>query len=284
MSFFTKFFSEHRRNKQQKYYEQKHSDALRKAYLLDTETPFAITKAFRNLKASLSVAIPKKEEGGISILSTSTFPEEGKTTITVNLAQMFATSNFKVVLIDADIRKGRVSKYFKDPHEPGLSDYLSGQAKLEEVLHQSKQNKNLYVIYQGTQSPRPYELLESDAMKALSEELKKQFDYIIYDTPPVELVSDALALVPITDGALLVCRYMRSYESDIKSSLDTLRFAKANVLGMVVNDFHVNPKKLKKNQQKYYYSYYSYGYGEADPEKDSKITKKVPPPAVFLNK
>ena len=191
---------------------------------------------------------------------------------------MFATSNFKVVLIDADIRKGRVSKYFKDPHEPGLSDYLSGQAKLEEVLHQSKQNKNLYVIYQGTQSPRPYELLESDAMKALSEELKKQFDYIIYDTPPVELVSDALALVPITDGALLVCRYMRSYESDIKSSLDTLRFAKANVLGMVVNDFHVNPKKLKKNQQKYYYSYYSYGYGEADPEKDSKITKKVPPP------
>ena len=123
-----------------------------------------------------------------------------------------------------------------------------------------------------------------DILAALTEELKKQFDYIIYDTPPVELVSDALALVPITDGALLVCRYMRSYESDIKSSLDTLRFAKANVLGMVVNDFHVNPKKLKKNQQKYYYSYYSYGYGEADPEKDSKITKKVPPPAVFLNK
>lgn len=284
MSFFTKFFSDRRHERQKKYYEQKHSDALRKAYLLDAETPFAVTEAFRNLKASLSVAIPKKEEGGISILSTSTFPEEGKTTITVNLAQMFATSNFKVVLIDADIRKGRVSKYFKESHEPGLSDYLSGQAKLEDVLHQSEHNKNLYVIYKGTQSPRPYELLESEAMKALSDELKKNFDYIIYDTPPVELVSDALALLPVTDGTILVCRYMRSYESDIKNSLDTLRFSNANVLGVVVNDFHMNPKKLKKNQRKYYYSYYSYGYGEADPEKNSKISKKVPPPAVFLNK
>ncbi len=281
MSVFTGFFSNIRRNKQKKNYEQSR-DSLRRTYLLNETTPFGVTEAFRNLKASLSVAIPKKEGmGGVSLLSTSTFPEEGKTTITVNLALMFAMSSVKVVLVDADIRKGRVSKYFGERHEPGLSDYLSGQAKLEDILHQSKQNENLYVIYQGTQSPRPYELLESEAMKELSEKLKKEFDYIIYDTPPVELVSDALALLPVTDGALLVCRYLRSYESDIKNSLDTLRFAKANVLGIVVNDYHINPKKLKGNQKNYYYSYYS--YEDSDPEMMNNADKIVPPPVRSMN-
>jgi len=199
------FFSNLRRNKQKRRYEERTNASLRGTYLIDENTPFNVVEAFRNLKASISVAIPKKEDGSaISLLFTSNYPEEGKTTITVNLTLMFAISNVKVVLIDADIRKGRISKYFKEQPVPGLSDYLSGQATFEEILRPSKENENLYVIYQGTPSPRPYELLESRAMKELSERLKKEFNYIIYDTPPIKLVSDALALVPATDGALLV--------------------------------------------------------------------------------
>lgn len=283
MKIFGDFFSGRRRAKQEKQYNnEKHSH--RKTYLLNADTPFSVTEAFRNLKASLSVAVPKKEgDKAVSLMVTSNFPEEGKTTVTVNLALMFAMSNVKVVLIDADIRKGRVSKYFKEHHTPGLSDYLSGQAKLDEVLHQSKINENLYVIYQGTTSPRPYELLESDAMKELSEKLKAEFDYIIYDTPPIKLVSDALATVPVTDGTLLVCRHMTTYESDIKTSLDALKFAKANVLGIVVNDHYLSGKKLKKNQKKYYYSYYTYGYGNTDDENGKKAQEIAPPPAMFLN-
>ena len=257
MSFIGKFFANRRRRRQLRQYES-HGGSSRKAYLLDADTPFAITEAFRNLKATLSVSIPRKEDGrGISILATSTFPEEGKTTVSVNLALMFAMSNVKVALVDADIRRGRICKYFKQKAEPGLSDYLSGQAKYEDILHRSPQNENLYLIYSGTQSPRPYELLESDAMKELSEKLKGEFDYIIYDTPPIRLVSDALAVLPVTDGMVLIARYMRSYESDIKSSLDTIRFSKGNILGLIVNDYYVPSKKRKKNQSAYY-SYYSY--------------------------
>ena len=278
------FFSNLRRNKQKRRYEERTNASLRGTYLIDENTPFNVVEAFRNLKASISVAIHKKEDGSaISLLFTSNYPEEGKTTITVNLALMFAISNVKVVLIDADIRKGRISKYFKEQPVPGLSDYLSGQATFEEILRPSKENENLYVIYQGTPSPRPYELLESRAMKELSERLKKEFNYIIYDTPPIKLVSDALALVPATDGALLVCRHMETYESDIKTSLDSLRFAKANILGIVVNAHFVNPKKLKGNRKKYFNAYYSYGEGHSDPTKSNK-DEKIAPPRTILSK
>ena len=155
MSFLTKFFSGIRQRKQVRRYESGLHGA-RKAYLLDQDTPFAITEAFRNLKATLSVSVPRKENGeGVSLLMTSTFPEEGKTTVTVNLALMFAISNVRVALVDADIRKGRICKYFKQKAEPGLSDYPSGQAKYEDIIRPTEQNKNLFVICSGTQSPRP---------------------------------------------------------------------------------------------------------------------------------
>ena len=241
----------------------------RSEYLLNKETPFDVTEAFRNLKASLSVSVPKKENG-VAIMVTSAYPEDGKTTVTTNLALMFAQSDAKVVLVDADIRKGRIAKYFKRKSAPGLSDCLSGQATLDEVIHNSHVNENLSYITCGTHSPRPYELLESEEMKKLVQELRTRFDYVIIDTPPVLLISDALALSPSTDGTVLVCRHQVSYISDIERALNTLEFAKAKVLGVVVNDYKA-PKvsKIYGGYKKYYYysSYrYGYGYGSTDPE------------------
>ena len=241
----------------------------RSEYLVNKNTPFDVTEAFRNLKASLSVSVPKKENG-VAIMVTSAYPEDGKTTVTTNLALMFAQSDAKVVLVDADIRKGRIAKYFKRKSAPGLSDCLSGQATLEEVIHNSHINENLSYITCGTHSPRPYELLESEEMKKLVQELRTRFDYVIIDTPPVLLISDALALSPSTDGAVLVCRHQVSYISDIERALNTLEFAKAKVLGVVVNDYKA-PKvsKIYGGYKKYYYysSYrYGYGYGSTDPE------------------
>ena len=225
----------------------------RAEYLLNDETPFDITEAFRNLKASISVSVPKKD-GGLIIMATSAFPEDGKTTVTVNLALMFALSDAKVVLVDADIRKGRVAKYFKQKSVPGLSDYLSGQNTLKEVTHVSHVNKNLSYITCGTHSPRPYELLESEEMLSLLQQLRKEYDYIIIDTPPVLLLSDALALSTAVDGAVLVCRHQVSYISDIERALEILKFSKANVLGVVVNDY-----KTPKSKG-YYGGYHGYGY------------------------
>jgi len=262
--------SEHLHKKRVKKHSvsKKPHTSRRAEYLLNDKTPFDVTEGFRNLKAALSVSVPKKSHG-VSIMATSAYPEDGKTTVTVNLALMFAVSNAKVVLVDADIRKGRVAKYFKRKSAPGLSDCLSGQVTLDEVIHNSHINDNLSYITCGTHSPRPYELLESEEMRSLMEELKLRFDYVIIDTPPVLLISDALALAPMTDGAVLVCRHQVSFVSDISRALNQLKFAKANVLGVIVNDYKAPPRKkygYGYGYKKYYYYSYGYTYGSTNPE------------------
>lgn len=246
----------------------------RTEYLLSNDSPFDVTEAFRNLKASISVSVPKKE-GGVVLMTTSAYPEDGKTTVTANLALMFALSYSKVILIDADIRKGRIAKYFNKRTSPGLSDYLSGQKTLEEVVYHSKKHEHLSYITCGTHSPKPYELLESDEMKKLIEELRKEYDYIIIDTPPILLISDALAIAPFTDGVALVCRHQVSYVSDISRALNSLNFAHANVLGVIVNDYKT-PKvgKFYGGYKKYYY-YNSYSYGSTNPE-DTEVDTSLP--------
>lgn len=236
----------------------------RQEYLLNENTPFNVTEAFRSLKAALSVSVAKKS-GGRVIMVTSAYPEDGKTTVTTNLALMFANSAAKVLLLDADIRKGRVFAYFKEKSTPGLSDFLSGQNTLEEVVRPSKVNPNLSYIAGGTHSPKAYELLESEGLKNLLSELASRYDYVIIDTPPVLVISDALALVPAVDGTVLVCRHQVSYLNDVSRALSTLEFAKANVLGVVVNDY-VAPatNKYYGNYKKYsYYNYYGYGSDES---------------------
>lgn len=210
---------------------------------------FDVSEAFRHLKATLSVSMPKKTNGeGVTIMMTSACPEDGKTTVAVNLGLMHALSDAKVILLDADVRKGRVARYFKQRSAPGLSDCLSGQATLEEVTRKTPINDNFFYIGCGTHSPRPYELLESGEMKKLLSELKTKYDYIIIDTPPLLTLSDALALVPEVDGTVLVCRHEVSFVSDIAKTLNTLTFAKANVLGVVVNDYEA----IDGERYKYY--------------------------------
>lgn len=221
-------------------------------YLVTDDISFDVAEAFRHLKATLSVSMPKKANGeGITIMMTSACPEDGKTTVAVNLGLMHALSDAKVLLLDADVRKGRVARYFKKRPSPGLSDCLSGQATLEEVTRKTPISDNFFYIGCGTHSPRPYELLESGEMKKLLKELKNKYDYIIIDTPPLLALSDALALVPEVDGTVLVCRHEVSYVSDIAKTLNTLNFAKANVLGVVVNDY--------TTQEGERYKYYGYG-------------------------
>ncbi len=232
--------------------------AVKREYLLSENVPFEVREAFRSLKASLCVSLPKKTNGeGIAILITSACPEAGKTTVAVNLSLMLAESNAKILLIDADTRKGRVARYFGKKAQPGLVDCISGQATLEEIIH--VHNEKFSYITCGSHSPRPYELLESTVAKDLLSQLKKQYDYIVIDTPPVLMLSDAIALIPEVDGTVVVCRHRASHVNDIAKTLSTLNFAKANVLGVVVNDY-TPIDKPKRYGYGYGYGYYSRSY------------------------
>ena len=246
-----------------------HNSSHRNEYLITQKVSFDVLEAFRNLKASISLSIPKKQSGeGTVIVITSACPEDGKTTVSANLALMFGMSEANVILIDADVRKGRVGRFFKRRSAPGLADYISGQAKLDDIIHKTKDNEYFSYITCGTHSPRPYELLESEEMGDLIEELKKKYDYVIIDTPPLLLVSDALAITPRSDGAVVVCRHQVSYVSDINKTLNTLAFAKANVLGLIVNDYEA---REKFSNRAYRYKYYSYCYDstvEAEQKKE----------------
>ncbi|MBQ7923871.1 MAG: CpsD/CapB family tyrosine-protein kinase [Clostridia bacterium] len=236
----------------------KNNNSHRIEYLLSDKVAFNVMEAFRNFKSSLTVSIPKKQSGeGTVIVMTSACPEDGKTTVAVNLALMFAFSDAKVVLVDADIRKGRIARFFHRKSAPGLADYLSGQISLEDVTHRYKENENLSYITCGTHAPRPYELLESEEMSKFIEDLRKKYDYVIIDTPPLLVVSDAIALATQADGTVIVTRYEMSYLNDIGKTLEKLTFAKANVLGVVVNDYTVN-EKLSYHSDRY--KYYAYCY------------------------
>ena len=230
-------------------------------YLIDQQkSPFNITEAFRKIKVSLSVSVPKHEKGGVSIVVTSSFPGEGKTTVSVNLATMFAmSSNAKVIVVDSDIRKGMVCRYFKKANEKGLSNYLSGCASLEEVTKNSGVYENLDFISCGSLSPRPYELLESEAMKELDKILREKYDYVIYDTAPILLFSDAVAVAQNADGVAIVCRHMTSYENDLEKTINTLKFAELNILGVIVNDYKSNDKQMRGDSNYYHSSYGYYG-------------------------
>lgn len=260
-----------------KLFSKKEKITSKREYLITENVPFGVQESFRNLKASLSVSMPKKDKAeGRVILITSPCPEAGKTTVAVNLALMFAQSNAKVLLVDADIRKGRVARYFHCKSAPGLVDCISGQASLEEATRSFDNAENFRYITCGTHSPRPYELLESDATKALFQELKKRYDYIVVDTPPVLLLSDALALIPETDGAVIVCRHMISHVGDIAKTLEKLTFAKANVLGVVINDYRPREQATRYHYGKY--DYYAYGkYAYVKDEEETQPEQEVAP-------
>lgn len=224
-------------NKKKKY-------KARKSFLLTEDAPFELVEAFRNLKASISVSIAKEMgQKGITLLTTSSRPAEGKTTVAVNLALTLSRSQEKVLLIDADVRKGRVAIYFKEQAKPGLTDYLAGQATLEEVTRASKISENLFYIPCGSRTPRPYELIESGEMKRLIGAVKEKYDYIVIDTPPALMIPDALALVKEVDGTIVVCRHRESIVSEISKTIGTLTFAQAKILGVVVNDFYSKEKR-----------------------------------------
>lgn len=191
-----------------------------------------------------------------TVLITSSAPQEGKTTIAVNLAGSFAQSKKKVLLIDCDLRKPAVHKLFKKDRIPGLIDYLVGSAKLEDVINKSSLT-GLSYISAGTIPPNPAEMLDSQEMRTFLKQMRGNYDLIILDSPPVIAVTDSEILTSMVDGTLLVVSAENTEIEMMERSVELIRRENTQFLGTVLNNF-----SYKSGYGSYYKYYYYYSHPE----------------------
>jgi len=181
------------------------------------------------------------------IMVTSPNPSEGKTTVAANLAVTLAKLDKRILLMECDMRKPSVHEALHLDNERGLSYHLADGIHYKDVL-QLTEISNLEVITSGPKPPNPSELLASNRMKVLLEELRRDFDMIIIDAPPVLPVADAVVLSSVVDGILLVVRHGKSTHHSLHQAREILTKANSHILGVVINRIPV-----KENPGYHYY-------------------------------
>ncbi|AUM28017.1 polysaccharide biosynthesis tyrosine autokinase [Acinetobacter pittii] len=208
-------------------------------------------ESLRSIRTAIHFALANAKNNIIMIAGPS--PEVGKSFISTNLATIFAQGDKRVLLIDADMRRGYMHKYFDVDVKPGLSELLSGQADLQKVLHKTPV-ANLDVITRGKSPTNPSEILSSNQFKELLEQLQSQYDHIIIDTPPVLAVTDGIIISQYTGVNLIVARYAKSQMKELELTLNRFEQAGVKVNGFILND-------IQRASAGYGYGYnYAYAY------------------------
>ncbi len=193
------------------------------------------------------------------ILVSSAEPNAGKSTTTANLAISMALTGAKVLVLDADMRRPTLHKIFRLPNSAGLSKVISGEESFEESLHRNLVVENLDFLSAGVTPPNPSELLGSKRAEELMLEWSSRYDYIFVDTPPVNVVADALMLSPLAAGVLFVARQKQTHYEELKRAIGTLENLNNKVLGILVTDVSWKNKTYGYGRYKRY-SYSSYYY------------------------
>ena len=220
--------------------------------ILNKKTPFVIQEAYRTARTNIIFSLADSSEKCKVLCITSSNAGEGKTTTSLNLAITFAQTGSKVLLIDADLRKPRIHQYLGVVKSDGLTTVLSKQKEFEDVVYHNLR-PGLDCMTSGSIPPNPAELLGSESMEKLLDKLKLQYDYILIDTPPVTVVTDAVALSGYVSGIMLIVREgFTNYES-IDQALSLLNIAKAKLIGFFINDIDA----MSMN-----YGSYRSGYGK----------------------
>lgn len=206
-----------------------------------------ISEAYRTLRTNISFSTADTELK--TIMVTSAGPAEGKSTTVCNIAVTYAQAEQKVLIIDCDLRKPTVHRSFHVTNRVGLTNVLTNQASIDEAIRETEQ-PNLHVITSGPIPPNPSELLGSKRMVTLLQELRKRFDIIIIDTPPVLAITDAQVVSALTDGVIMVIdsgKVKKEYAQRAKANLEQV---KARILGVVLNNVS------RTEGEAYYYYYY----------------------------
>lgn len=228
-----------------------------------------ISEAFRALRTSLLLS--QADHPPQVILVTSALPREGKTTAAVNLAVTLAQLGDRTLLLDSDLRKPGIRRALNltGGKEGGLSSYLAGVSTLNEVITAHPTITNLDALTTGPVPPSPADLLSSHRMREAIAELRRQYKFIVIDSPPIMAATDAVILSSLTDGVLLVVRSGETPKEAFTRTRDLLAVVKSRLLGVVLN-------AVDSSAPDYYYSYryypyaYGYGYGE-DVDKTSRF-------------
>lgn len=181
-----------------------------------------------------------------TILLTSANENEGKSTISTELSKSLAEAGKRTLFIDADMRKSVILK--NSDSVKGLSELLLGMCKVEDVIY-STQNETFDVMFSGHFPPNPVEILGSERFGALLEELKKKYNYIIIDTPPVGVVIDAAVIASSCDGAIIVMAHRKTKRKDAKEATEQIKRSGCKILGAVINEVE---KSVGSYATKYY--------------------------------
>ncbi len=214
---------------------------------------FQVKEAYKTARANITYSILKQECKKITF--TSSMKSEGKTVTSTNIAFALAQQvDTKVLVIDCDLRAPNVHNVFHLEPTPGLTNYLTKECSVDEILLDTDL-PNLKVICYGAIPPNPSELLASEAMSSFIRKLEKDFDYIIFDTPPIGIVSDAIPLVKASDGVVIVAKHNQTTYPELSKTIEILKRTDGKILGVVIN--RVN---LSASQRGKYYNNYGY-YG-----------------------
>lgn len=217
--------------------EQKH-----KEFIVEQKPKSVESEAYKTLRTGIQYSSFNKQLK--TILITSSEKEEGKSTVSGNLALTFAQNEKKIILVDCDLRRPSIHRKFKISNLVGLSEVLIGKTSLEETIQQY--NDNLDILSSGKIPPNPSEMLSSNAMNNLIEKLKEKYDVVILDSAPLQAVTDAQILATKVDGTILVVRAERTKKESIIEAKNRLDKVSANIIGTVLN-------AVENIREKYYY-------------------------------
>lgn len=217
---------------------------------------FAAKEAFKRLRTNVIMALPEDSDKCRIIGITSAQPEEGKSTVSLNLAYSLAELGRKVLLVDADMRRPSIHSKIGLNISPGLTTLLSVSNSISDaVQHYTNAAKDVSmdVICSGNVTENPSEMLASKRMTTLMNALSSAYDYIIIDLPPVGTVIDPISVSKRTDGMLIVVRENYCPRGMVSDCVSQLKLAKVNILGFVMNGAMEGAGKKKQYSSYYYY-------------------------------
>lgn len=247
--------------------KKKISDEDAHIKLTDQNTPFYIVESYKSIRTNVTFSLSTFDKKIFAVSSPN--PGEGKSTTSANIAIAMAQGGNRVLLIDADMRKSVQHKIFELKNKKGLSTAASKMHTPDKCI-QKNVMENLDVMTAGPIPPNPSELLASNAMSAMLDKLSEEYDVILIDTPPVNVVTDAMELANHISGIVLVVRYGKTTDEDVDTVLKRIELANMNLLGFILNNIKSKRSgyysKYKYKNKYYYKKGYGYGYYGENPE------------------